>query len=266
MGLNEQNIAFLEALQKRQDFIYSNQQETYSNFIEERKEEIEKKAIEIREKVDKKINSSMRNIFNRHKARRDDYSLLINKYSKYPIGFCGEITQKGFIYLEKYFKKLNPNILFKPVYGIYYSKKYNSYFFQNAYQLGNYFLSIANNTLNLDGSPTELNHISTIKFQSFSDLNKYVEVIGSYWKLKVLINPDRNTFFKFPIILLNDENDLILQHQLPATILLSLVQSNYMEVLDLDFPNDEFKEYLSKKIQNSSMLEDKNDLISFLNN
>ena len=184
---------------------------------------------------------------------------LIQKYfavknrpisNHYPIGECFPITHIAYDYIRFtlistpewnfLLEFLNSGGIFKPVWG-----QRAGIVYQTAIQLGNYYIDIANDTVNLNEPKVEINLMKNSKFKNINDITEYSNINKIYCNNTLIPNflyP--NISSSFPFFIVNKDNRVNF-HQSPY--LTSLIHDSkgkklvdYFKNSDLDISNEHY--------------------------
>ncbi len=209
------------------DFIYSKEQEKYNEIIIEKKEIILNLLINIRKQI---VDPKYRNIKRAYKSNCSYNNSILggNTPADYPIGHCGQITKE--VYKEfintKIYKELNDQGIFiKKIFVILQDK-----IFQNAIQIGNFYVNIANEK----PKDTHFEHFSTGIIKNFNDFKEYIKIVKIYWESNILLNPIPKLSFVAPLLLFM-KGQLFIYRNLPKRLLLNLFKTDFKEIEEIFF-------------------------------
>lgn len=152
-----------------------------------------------------------------------EYGIVDVNY--YPIGFCREIRDNVFkkVARDPLFQRLRASgLILKEIYII-----LRNTYFQNAIQLGNLYIDIANDTVDTSKPKLEVCPLNSVDFKNLNNYDEYFRVAEKY--LRVTLYP--NTFFPFflpicPCLAVDERNNLqLFMHQ--EVILYKDVTNNF---------------------------------------
>ena len=162
---------------------YSNQINITNKIVIPRIDEIKSKILFYRAEIDRE--------FEEQKKTKTSFEYGIIDINHYPIGFCRQIRDKVFEKLQKdtlFTEFVNNGIILKEIYIILRDK-----YFQNAIQLGNLYIDIANDTVAINESKLEICELNNFDFKNLDDYDEYFKVAEKY--LHIALYP--NNFFPF---------------------------------------------------------------------
>lgn len=143
--------------------------------------------LDIRHKIDETF---FRKIWiNKWEIDYSKYEKWLKRNNKfYPIWFCNDIRNRAFSVLNSWkfdlINKLkNEWTIFKQIYWTYDMK-----YFQNAIQIGDYYLDVSNDTVDPSKEKIDYSRLNESLFRNFSNYSDYCDVIESYRKAEVFPN------------------------------------------------------------------------------
>lgn len=137
----------------------------------------------------------------------------IKSIEKYPLGYCEDIRNGLFSFLEQHPFIINvrkQGVKFKKVYAV-----LNNSYFQNGMQLGDLWIDVANDTVNPEEERIYFKPVDVLKYQNLSDYDSYCTVIEKYLNIRVFPNVlFPNIAPRFPIFAIDTEGVCnLLNHQ-----------------------------------------------------
>ncbi len=157
--------------------------------------EIERELGDLRKSFDARILYTLEDSASDHArfARDPLYAKHVNNPfirspSKYPVGYCMDITNGVWDDVSLQLKKPNtPGMsalktfvsnggILKKIAGIQHKK-----YFQNGMQAGSLWVDVANNTVDKDYPPINICGLSDSGFENVDDIASYSDVVESYW-------------------------------------------------------------------------------------
>ncbi|MCA9486106.1 MAG: hypothetical protein H6500_01305 [Candidatus Woesearchaeota archaeon] len=194
--------ALNDKIRENSDFILNDPtQNQFDNFIESKKETIQIYfETLLRTKIDPEFRKKKK-AFREQIGRFEEYTFGISPID-YPVGFCGQITLRGFALFEKsqlFIEFKEKGIILKKVFG-----KINDKYFENAIQIGNYYLCIANNALNPKLPPVTIKKIEESGFKNIEKIKDTLPIMKAYWNVEIITNPIAELSFRHPFLMVRN--------------------------------------------------------------
>lgn len=184
---------------------YSNQINITNKVVIPRIDEIKSKILFYRAEIDRE--------FEEQKKTKTSFEYGIIDINHYPIGFCRQIRDKVFEKLQKdtlFTEFVDNGIILKEIYIILRDR-----YFQNAIQLGNLYIDVANDTVDINEAKLEICELNNSDFKNLADYDEYFKVAEKY--LHITLYP--NNFFPFftaicPCLAVSENKDInLFMHQ-----------------------------------------------------
>jgi len=208
-----------------------------------------------------RIEKELRELRNRHdvetmealarSVQETDDPVLRQEYydrvGNFPIGLCDAITDsilsfsvdpKNDLWLGKLKKA---GVVIKQVYGI-----SGGRFFQNALQIGHYYVDVANDTCDKTKEPVVVIPAAEADFENLASYQRFLEVAEDYWGFEVFPNHIfPRLAFTFPYIFVNDEGAMGFQTSHTPHVVANDVVADYAEAKQFLFDSPYSRKALS---------------------